>query len=362
MSQITRGLEGRGVGQSTRMTIALLMLLVFVLGACTAAEPSASVAPSSAASTAATPEPTATPKPDDVTLRLDFTINGKHAPFILGAAKGFYRDAGINLTIAEGRGSLAGAQLVASKDDLVAFVDATAMTTVVAGGGTIRMVACFQQQSPTAAISFGTLKTPADLVGKTIGISPVGSVPLAWEAFKTRNGIDDSQVTMVQLDGPALLPALIEGRIDVDLGLVNAEAAAAPVLSGKPVTYLQFADWNTNSLAHGLVFHQDTINDNPDLVRRFVEASVRSWEYALENPEEAIDALMDAYPEANRAIIEIMFERSQPLIRTINSEGQPLGWMAPEDWQATVLLLTDYGGLQSDVPVRDFYTNEFIPN
>jgi NitT/TauT family transport system substrate-binding protein len=280
---------------------------------------------------------------------------------VLGIAKGFYSDVGINLELAEGRGSLASAQLVASKDDLVAFVDATAMTTVVAGGAHIRMVACFQQQSPTAAESFGPLDSPADLVGKTISIIPSGSAPLAWEAFKARNGISDSDVTMVQVDFAGALPALIEGRTDVHLGVANGDGARAPILAGRPVNLLLFSDWNTNSLAHGLVFNQDTIDQDPDLVRRFVEASVRSWEYVIEHPDEAVDALLRAYPDAERRFIERELELSLPLIRTANSEGEPIGWMAPEDWQVTVDLLTDYGGLQSDVAVRDYYTNDFIP-
>jgi NitT/TauT family transport system substrate-binding protein len=198
-------------------------------------------------------------------------------------------------------------------------------------------------------------------VGKRISIIPAGSAPLAWEAFKARNGLRDSDFTMVQVDFAGALPALIEGRTGVHLGVANGDGARAPILANKPINLLLFSEWNTNSLAHGLVFHQDTIDQNPDVVRRFVEASIRSWEYSIEHPDEAVDALLNAFPTAERRFIEPELELSLPLVQTENSEGEPIGWMAPEDWQTTVLLLADYGGQQSDVPVRDYYSNDFIP-
>lgn len=339
---------------------AWIVILAFALAACTG-QPTASpvnletLSPSPTAA-----NPTAPSKPDDVNLRLDFTINGKHAPFLVGIAQGFYSDAGINLSVEEGRGSLAAAQLVASKNDLVALADASAMATAVAGGAPIKMVACFIQKSPTAAFSFGTLDSPADLVGKIIGVSANTQIPVALDAFMSRHEIEPSQVTVVQMDGPALGPALIEGRIDVLVGLLITEGAALPILSGKPVNHLLFADWEQNSLAHGLVFHNDTIEQNPDLVRRFVEASVRSWQYAVDHPDEAVDALMVAFPEANPEIVANQLEFSLGLLHTDDSADQPLGWMAGKNWQETVDLLTKYAGVENTVPTPDFYTNDFV--
>jgi NitT/TauT family transport system substrate-binding protein len=353
----------RGRPRGSVVAAAWLATAALTLAACTASSQSAapSSEPPGSQSESAAPTAEPTPQPVDANLRLDFTINGKHSAFLVGIAKGFFSDVGINLTVAEGRGSLASAQLVVNKDDPFAFVDATSAANLIAEGAPVKMVAIFSQQTPTAAISFDTLDSPEDLKGKVIGFFALGSVPLPWEAFKARNGLSTSDFTEINLEATSLLPALLAGDIDVDLGLVNAEGAAAPVLSGNPVNMLRFADWGVNALAHGILVHQDTIDENPDLVRRFVEASVRSWEYTVEHPDEAVDALMAAFPEANREIIENQLELSLELIHTANSEGQTLGWMAPEDWQATIDLLVDYGGLQNDVPVRDYYTNDFIP-
>src|SRR5437588_5212593 len=98
--------------------------------------------------------PSTAPPASGVTLRLDFSINGKHAPFLLGAEKGFYAEQGIDLSVEEGRGSLAAVQLVANKSNLFAFADSTAVITVAAAGAGVKTVGVIQQRSPVVAISF----------------------------------------------------------------------------------------------------------------------------------------------------------------------------------------------------------------
>lgn len=338
---------------------AFAMAIVITSCAPTPAAPSATAAPagSAAATGAATPSPIPM---SDVTFRLDFTLNGKHAPFFLGVDKGYFRDAGINLKILEGKGSLSTAQLVASKGDTFGFADATPVAATIAGGAKIRMVANFQQKSPNAALSFSPLASPKDFPGKTVGIASAGATGVAWAAFLAKNGLTESQMTMVTLDGTALLPALLQGRIQIDVGAANTEGAAAPVQSGKPVNILIFADWGVNALAHGLVAHQDTIDQNPDLVRRFVAAAVKSWQAGLDDPTAAVDSIMKAHPELNKEIVANQLKLSLPLTHSSNTTGQPIGRMADADWVSTLDLLKA-SGTKTDLPPSAFYTNALLP-
>jgi NitT/TauT family transport system substrate-binding protein len=292
---------------------------------------------------------------------LDFTINGKHAAFLLGRKLGYYRDAGIELTVLEGKGSLTTVQSVQAKSDTFGFADAGALLTVVASGGKTRMVACFQQLNPLSVISFQPIKAPQDVLGKTIGLNPAGNSPVGWAAFVAVNKLDQSRIKVVSLDGPALLPALIAGTIDAQIGNSNSEGAAAPLLTDKPLYILRFADFHTDQLAHGLVVNQETIDKDPDLVRRFVAASVRSWTYAIAHPDEAVNALIEAFPDAKRDIITNQLRLSLDLLHTANTKDKPLGWMAESDWKSSLDLLTKYGPLKTTLPPSAFYTNDFLP-
>src|SRR5262249_29889834 len=94
----------------------------------------------------------------NMVLRLDFSVNGKYAPFAIGIAKAFYAEQQIALKILEGRGSLAAVQLVANRSDPFAFADSTATISIAAAGGPVVSVGVLQQRSPLAAYSFKSLK------------------------------------------------------------------------------------------------------------------------------------------------------------------------------------------------------------
>src|SRR5580704_7364969 len=79
-------------------------------------------------------------------LRLDFSVNGKYAPFAHGIAKGFYIEQQIALNILEGRGSLGAVQLVANNSEPFAFADSTATISIAAGGGAVVSVGVLQQK------------------------------------------------------------------------------------------------------------------------------------------------------------------------------------------------------------------------
>ena len=295
-----------------------------------------------------------------VTLRLDFSINGKHAPFLLGVEKGFYAEQGIDLSVEEGRGSLAAVQLVANKSSLFAFADSTAMITVAAAGAPVKTVGVIQQRSPVVAISFKPLNQPSDLYGMNVGLNPVG-VGSLWEAFLAHNNLDTAKLTVVTMDGAALLPALVAGRLDATIGLVNTEGAAAPLLARKETSLLYFADFGANALSHGIVVHRDTVSQHGDLVRRFMAATIKAWDHAIRNKAEAVDALIKKFPDAKRDIVTRQFELTVPLLHTENSKSHPIGFTVEQDISATLDILTKFGGLKSRPAPGDIFSNEFLP-
>jgi len=316
------------------------------------------ITPAAAQSTSS---PVATkPGETSAVLRLDFSINGKHAPFALGINKGFYAEQGIALKLQEGRGSLSAVQLVANKSDPFAFADSTSVIAISAGGGAVSTVGVLQQRSPVVAISFKPLKQPTDLYGMNVGLNPAG-VGSLWAAFVARNNLDLSEINIITMDGAALLPALVSGRLDASIGLINAEGSAAPILAGKEVNLIYFADFGANTLAHGIVVHRDMIREQPDLIRRFMAATVKSWDYAIKNKSEAVDALLAGFPDAKKQIITRQFDVSIPLLHTENSKDRPIGFTVDKDIDATFDILTKFGGLKNPPSSADVFTNQFLP-
>jgi NitT/TauT family transport system substrate-binding protein len=296
----------------------------------------------------------------NIALRLDFSVNGKYAPFALGIAKGFYVEQQIALKMLEGRGSLAAVQLVANKSDPFAFADSTATISIAAGGAPVVCVGVLQQRSPIAAYSFKSLKQPADLYGLSLGLNPVG-VGTLWAAFAARNNLDLTKIKIITMDGPGLVAAVVAGRLDSAIGVANGDGAAAPILANKQASYLYFSDFGTSTLSHGIVVHRDMIKEQPDLVRRFMAATVKSWNYAINNKSEAVDALAKEFPDARKDILARQFDATIPLIHTANSASRPMGFVVEQDINDTFKVLSKFGDVKNIPRAADVFTNDFLP-
>jgi NitT/TauT family transport system substrate-binding protein len=147
----------------------------------------------------------------------------------------------------------------------------------------------------------------------------------------------------------------------VTSSLLNDEVVTLQV-EGENVKALSFADGGVNTVSIGITTHPDLIQSNPDLVRRFVGASLRGWEEAVKNPSEAVDVLLQSYPSYKAEVVGQSLAATIPLLHTRSTEGKPLGWMAREDWQETYDLLAKAGLVQEPVSVDNLYTNDFVPS
>ena len=190
------------------------------------------------------------------------------------------------------------------------------------------------------------------------------SVGAVYFRFKDKDAlffaIAESFAAEIRASLPDMLAAGRSGRADAIIGLVNSEGAAASILAGKEPSVLLFADFGANALAHGIVVHRDTVAQQPDLIRRFMAATVKSWQYAIANRKEAVDALMKRYPDAKSDVIARQLERTIPLLHAGNS-NQPIGFVNDADAKATLDLLEKFGGLKSRPALQSVFTNAFLP-
>jgi len=304
---------------------------------------------------------------DQVTLRLAWIagFGGDQVPFFLGYAKGFYKEQGIDLKIVDGRGAASNATLLAQKSEQFAVIDANVLALSVGSGLPIRSVGTFVQQAPFDLI-YGTnsgIKTFADLKGKTVGLQPGEAMTALFGALLAANKVDPSTVRIVPVTGANKPQILYQGQADVVGGYVTGEffriKLGAP--AGFDVEQLLYKDGGITTLNASVATHTDLIKDNPDLVKRFMAATVKSWEYAKGHPEEAADETIKAAPKSNRTFLLETFAWVVKLSQTDKSAGKPLGWTSEQDWASTLDLLEKYVDLKNRQATPAYFTNEFIP-
>jgi NitT/TauT family transport system substrate-binding protein len=298
------------------------------------------------------------------TLRLDWTALGYHAPFYLGASRGYYHDAGLDLTIMEGKGSPAVASLVGNGSDDFGFSDASTVAQLVSQGLPVKVVMGVFQRS-TLALFFPANKgiaKPADLKGKRIVLCPTDGLIKYLPAYLKAVGLTMNDVTVNMVDCSIKYSYLAQGNADVAGSYGTAGKPLLQAVGIMEVGKFDYADQGVSLPSHGVIAATATIQNRPEMVGKFVAASAKSWQDARDHVDDAVTALIAANPlsKGKEPLVKNTLLDSLQYTSTPGTSGKPFGWQSPEEWQKATTLLVEYTDMKAPASTDQFFTNEFI--
>lgn len=299
---------------------------------------------------------------DTVTLRLDFLPQGYHAPLFYGVAKGFYKDQGIDLEIADGKGSNASLQSVAAGNDMIVLANYGTMAQSTTQGMPLIAIGGLIQKLPDGILSLkgSGITKPKDLEGKAGAIPATSAVFKIFPAFASAAGVDLSKIKIVQMGPGATNAALLQGQVDFTTGWAFTQGVQ--IGQHKPLEPpMLMADYGINILSVGFVVKSDTAASKGDILKRFMAATAKSYEDGLKNPEASIQAMFDARPQADKESALGQLKLFPSYLQTDRSKGRPFGWTSKEDWVQTVDILKKYFDVTATIDVDKIYTNQFVP-
>jgi NitT/TauT family transport system substrate-binding protein len=294
---------------------------------------------------------------DKVSLRLNWYWSGIHAPFFLAKERGYYRENGIDLVIEEGRGSGTTVQLVGNKSNDFGLADAG--TTIISISKGIPVKCVFTLNKSDLAVIFlekTNIQTAKDIEGKSVAVTAGDSLHQMFPAVMRANNLDEKKITFLFMDPAAKPVAVMEGRADALLGGRTDQ----PVImrhKGFPTKAITFAELGVATVGLAIHAHQDLIQSNPDLVRRFLKATTKGWTDTVKEPEVAVDALLKEHPDRDR---KVLLDSLKEITENLLYSKTNIGPGDPKDWQTTLDILKQYRGIQTDKPIAAFFTNEFL--
>jgi NitT/TauT family transport system substrate-binding protein len=297
---------------------------------------------------------------DKVSLRLNWYLGGLHVPFYYGKEQGIYAAEKIDVTINEGRGSANTVQVVAAGSDTFGLADSSSVISTAAKGADVKSVMTVLSSTGFSVVSLAStgIRTPKDLEGKRLAVSPGDPLAQLLRAVAAVNNVDMSKISLVQVDPSAKVVSVLEKRADALLGGADDQFFLIKYRGFEPAA-LRFADHGGNIVGMTILTRGDLIKSNPDLVRRFVRATIKSWEEARKNPGAAVDAAMKVKPDLNRQSMLDQLQVDFELMDSKNVKGRT-GFGAQADWEQTLNLLKQYRGLETNLPWTAFHTNEFV--
>jgi NitT/TauT family transport system substrate-binding protein len=299
---------------------------------------------------------------DKATLRLNWLMYGFHTPFYLGVEKGLYKQNGIDLTIGEGQGSARAVQIVAAGSDTFGLADGGSIVAGVSKGAPVRAVMGIMNESPYGIIvrKDSGITTLKGLEGKTLAATTGEAGLVVFPAILQHNHMAPDAITFLRVDGEAKLVAILQNRVVGILGGVENQALILPK-RGLAVNVLGYPQLGVNTEGLAIIASQDTLQKNPDLVRRFIKATRAAFELAAKDPEAAIAAGIKTKSDMDHDLSLAQLKAGMSLMKSPHGPNQPVGWMAVQDWADTLQLMKDYQDLKTDQPATSFWTDAYLP-
>jgi NitT/TauT family transport system substrate-binding protein len=302
--------------------------------------------------------------PQKITLRLDWTTLGYHSPFYYGVAKGYYKDAGIDLQVLDGKGSSNAVTLAGNDADDFAFADASTAARLASQGLPVKTVmGIFQRATLSLFFPQGKgIATPTDLKGKRIALCAGDGLAQYLPPYLKAIGLTITDIKQVTVDCAVKYTMVAQGQADAVASYGTAGKPLLQAVGVSEVGKFDYADAGIFLPSHGIVTSTKKIKDSPDLVRRFVSATARAWQEGHANPDAAVAAVVAASPllrGKEQLLKDTMIDSFQYLL-TPGTTGKPFGWQSKEEWTKAVELLVEYTKMAPPASPDVFFTNEFI--
>lgn len=239
-----------------------------------------------------------------VTLQLKWFSSFQFAGYYMALEKGFYKEAGLDVRILERNAQKNNIMQVVNGEATYGVAD-SALLLYRADGKPVKVMASIFQHSPLIFIAHKDSKifSPYEFKGKRISYeSGLDDSPLL--AMMNDAGIKRSDYALVPHDFTA--QAFIDGKVD----MMSAYLSDQPFLMQEkniPITIINPLNYGIDFYGDNLFATDKELASNPERAKRFLQASIRGWHYALEHEDETIAVLRSKYG-AKSSVVHLKHE------------------------------------------------------
>jgi len=296
---------------------------------------------------------------EKVSFILNWIAGGDHAPYYYAQAQGWYKDAGIDLTIEQGKGSSLSAQRVGIGKNQFGLADMPPVFVTIAKGARSVAVYNVYANSPYGFywLKSSGIKTPKDFAGKKIGNPPWDAARQMWPAYAHNVGIDPKSVTWVNVKPNAKLAALKAGSIDVTTSFYNIHHIFKAQL-GDDMGFSPGKEYNVNPYGNSIIVNGDFLAAKKDVVAAFVKVTQKAFAACAANAEPCIDALVAANKGLKKDNETTNWALVKELMTDETSTTVGLGYMDADRMTKSYEIFAPY--LKGKFDISKHFTNEFI--
>lgn len=282
---------------------------------------------------------------DKIIYQLGWVPGGTNGPIYYGIERGFFEQEGLEIEVRSGEGSSDAINRVASG---AADIGVTGIEAVLAAGYEgqlpVRVIFGLYSAKPDAIFTTAdsAIDSIDDLAGRRVATATFSNSNIVWPLIAEMNDLDLADVEVIQVDAASVAPMLAAGRVDASISWVTVGPLYDALLAetGDERVSLPWSEFGYSGYGQTLVANTRLIEENPELLARFVRAYARSVEGAAADPAGAGAAITALVPEIDAEVAGAEFAASIPLIFNEISAADGIGMITEQrlaqtwDWVA----------------------------
>jgi NitT/TauT family transport system substrate-binding protein len=299
---------------------------------------------------------------------LNWKYQGPQGWFFLADDRGYFKAAGLDVTMDQGNGSGAPIPLVANGTYDVGFGDVNALIEFAAKKPEEAPIAVYMMYNrPPFTIAVradSPIKTPKDLEGKTLGGAAGDGALKLFPAFCKITKIDCSTIKITNMQPNLREQMLMQGQVDGVFGYVNTIRFSAKLMGvdDSKIRWINYGDYGMDLYSNAIIVPKKLTKDNPAAVRGLIAAINHGLEDSLKDPDAAVAAVAKREPlikvsvERERLDATLKDEMNHPEIAKIG-----LGNVDPDRLKKSIDILVEADQLPRTPTVDEIFTSAFLP-
>ena len=312
---------------------------------------------------------TASAQTTPLKFQLDWRFEGPSAFFLVPAAKGYFKDAKLDVTVDAGNGSGGAVNRVASGAYDMGFADLAALMEFHANNPDApnKPVAVMMVYNNTPAsvmaLKKSGIKTPADLSGKKLGAPVFDAGRRGFPIFAKENKV--GTVNWVSMDPPLRETMLVRGDVDAITGftftsLLNIEARG---VKAEDVMVMQYPDYGVKLYGNAIIASPKLIKENPAAIKAFLTAFAKGAKDVIADPAKAIetvkarDGIINSQLETRRLKLAI-----DTVINSPDARAEGFGQVKGPRLSLMASQVSDAFGTKTRVKAEDIWNGLFLPS
>ena len=298
---------------------------------------------------------------EDVTVILDYVANTNHTGMYVALDQGYYEEQGLNVNIVEPTEGATATLVAVGKGDFgISYQEDVTIALASEDPLPIRAIAALIQHNTSGFATYADkdITSVKDFEGKTYAGWGGPGESAVLNAVMTQAGADFSKLNIVTSDGAGF--AALKDQVDI-MWFFEAWDNVKCELADFPINYMPVRDLDErlDYYTPVIIASEETLEQKPEMVRRFLAATEKGYLYAIENPEESAEILHKYTPDYD---MELLSRSQAYLTDKYMEDSETWGTMKDSVWDNYTDFMVEYGVIDKDIPAADCYTNEFLPS